>query len=177
MEPQSAEAWPTQPPVDQFTQQSPPQEAWQGKRSEQETVQLEQQPAEAWPTKHWAEQNQGEAFPRAVQVGEEVPEANPTSYPWRQAQGPPPKRSRVAAERGVLTTWRQERYGFARFLGYDERVLVHQSDCDQALKVGDAVTGHLHRRRDGKLQCFKVLKIVAESPLDARVHDALLGLA
>jgi len=181
LSPEAAQLW-NQPP-----EPHPPQPVqWP------EKAQLEQPPPEAWPTQHWApaeqltganQRSEEAQTPGAVQLGEGVQPTQPpteaASHPWRQTQAPPQKRSRVAVDKGVITTWRQQRYGFARFLGYDERVLIHQSDCvDQVLQVGDCVTGHLHRRRcDGKLQLFKVTKIAAESPLDERVRVALLGLA
>ena len=188
-------AWPTQhgesPEAEQSGNnwqqwaQRPPESHPPQPLQSAETPQLEQQSAEAWPTHRWEQEALGamQRTPGAVQLGEQPeqpqPPPNEASYPWRQTQAPPPKRSRAAAERGVITTWRQERYGFARFLGIEERVLVHQSDCvDHVLQVGDCVTGHLHRRRhDGKLQLFKVSKAAVESPVDERVHAALLGLA
>ena len=98
-------------------------------------------------------------------------------YPWRQtAEWQPQKRCRMSEESGVITSWKQ-RYGFARFIGYEERVLIHRSDCVDQVQVGDVVTGHVHRRRDGKLQCFKIWKLATEAQQAERVHDVLLGLA
>ena len=54
-----------------------------------------------------------------------------------------------------------------------ERVLLHGKDCNFEPRVGDCVSAFVHRRRkDGKLQAFKVAKTWTE---EERVHATLLG--
>ena len=72
--------------------------------------------------------------------------------------------------------WLPSRY--ARFDGHHERVLFHAKDCIDVgtPSAGAAVSAFVHRRRDGKLQAFKVMSDseTMKERLD-RVHSQLLG--
>ena len=87
---------------------------------------------------------------------------------------------RRSSTSGRIDFWNQYKgYGFATFDGYSERVLFHVKDCKEIPIVGDAVSGHVHRRRrDGKLQAFNVGKVVVGETEDQRlerVHATLIG--
>jgi predicted RNA-binding protein (virulence factor B family) len=69
-------------------------------------------------------------------------------------------------------------FGYAYFEGSRERVLLHAKDCvDFEPRVGDTVSALVHRRRrDGKLQAFKVMMgDTAEEKRLEKVHATLLG--
>ena len=74
-----------------------------------------------------------------------------------------------------MHVWLPSRY--AHFDGYHERVLFRAKDCiNLNPSAGAAVTAFVHRRRDGKLQAFKVMSDceTMQERLD-RVHSQLLG--
>ena len=94
----------------------------------------------------------------------------PPAPPWREVAALSPKRRRVL---GKMETWLLERnYGFADFQGFNEKVFVHVRDVDHIPAAGDKVEGIVHRRRNGKLQAYKVSVQDAEEKL----HETLLGL-
>jgi len=164
---------PAEAPQPEAAQQCVPQEVVPKQGEEQpEAVQKSAEKQQPQAAQHDEEKTQPEqpASPAA---------ANPSDnlHPWQQtAEWQPQKRYRVSMESGVVTSWHQ-RYGFARFIGYEERVLIHRSDCIDQVQVGDSVTGQMHRRRDGKLQCFKVSKLATEAQQAEHINDVLLGLA
>ena len=85
---------------------------------------------------------------------------------------------RKHTHRGPVDSWNPHKaYGFAFFEGYQERVLFHAKDCgNMQPSVGDAVSAIVHRRKkDSKLQAFRVEQAeTMEQRLD-RVHNTLLG--
>ena len=72
----------------------------------------------------------------------------------------------------------QRCYGYAYFEGFPDRVLFHAKDCAGNMRpnAGESVSAVVHRRRkDGKLQAFRVEPLeTMEERLD-RVHNTLLG--
>jgi hypothetical protein len=91
----------------------------------------------------------------------------------------PLTRKRKHTHRGTIESWSPHKaYGFAFFEGFqEERVLFHAKDCgNMQPSVGDAVSAIVHRRRkDSKLQAFRVEQAeTMEQRLD-RVHNTLLG--
>ena len=79
----------------------------------------------------------------------------------------------------TIDYWNQYKgYGYALCGG--EHALFHSKDCvDLQPTSGDAVTAYVHRRRrDGKLQAFKLMRADAPETLAERlerVHNTLLG--
>ena len=94
----------------------------------------------------------------------------------RDSERPSKKRRRALT--GRIDVWdRHQGHGHAHFDGCHERVLIHAKDCiDLDPSSGAAVSALVHRRRDGKLQAFKVMsdRETMEERLD-RVHSQLLG--
>ena len=94
----------------------------------------------------------------------------------RDSERPSKKRRRALT--GRIDVWdRHQGHGHAHFEGYHERVLIHAKDCiDLDPSSGAAVSALVHRRRDGKLQAFKVMsdRVTMEERFD-RVHSQLLG--
>ena len=80
---------------------------------------------------------------------------------------------------GTIDCWNNYKgCGYAQFDG--EHTLFHAKDCVGVQPTpGDAVTAYVHRRRrDGKLQAFKVMRADAPETMDQRlerVHTALFG--
>ena len=75
----------------------------------------------------------------------------------------PPAKVRRNTQSGTIDYWNHYKgYGHDLFEG--ERALFHAKDCvDLQPTSGDAVTAYVHRRRrDGKLQAFKVMR--ADAP-------------
>ena len=60
---------------------------------------------------------------------------------------------------------------------YKRQVLVHAKDClDIQPSIGDAVSATVHRRKkDAKLQAFRVEKVETMELRIERVHATLLG--
>ena len=107
-----------------------------------------------------------------------APEKSSRREDWRWDIGKRPPKRRRQALTGEVDFWnRHHGYGYAHFDGYHERALFHAKDCiNLAPSAGAAVTAFVHRRRDGKLQAFKVMSgsETMEERLD-RVHSQLLG--
>ena len=91
----------------------------------------------------------------------------------------PPTKVRRNTQSGTIDYWNHYKgYGHAEFDG--ERALFHAKDCvDLQPAAGDAVTAYLHRRRrDGKLQAFKLMRADAPETMEQRldrVDTTLLG--
>ena len=94
--------------------------------------------------------------------------------PWRNPDAPSPKRRRHSQELTVEYWNDGGAFGYAHCADDSrERVLLHGKDCNFEPRVGDCVSAFVHRRRkDGKLQAFKVVKTWTE---EERVHATLLG--
>ena len=98
---------------------------------------------------------------------------------WRWDADKPLAKKRRNTPTGTVDFWNQHKgYGYAHFDGYHERVLFHSKDCiDVDPSAGAAVSAFAHRRRrDGKLQAFKVMsgRETIQQRMD-RVHSQLLG--
>ena len=97
---------------------------------------------------------------------------------WRWDTGKRPAKKRRHALTGAIDFFNEHHgYGYAHFDGYHERALFHAKDCiNLDPSAGAAVTAFVHRRRDGKLQAFKVMSgsETMEERLD-RVHSQVLG--
>ena len=91
----------------------------------------------------------------------------------------PPAKVRRNTRSGTIDYWNNYKgYGYAQFDG--EHTLFHAKDCVGVQPTsGDAVTAYVHRRRrDGKLQAFKVMRADAPETVAERlerVHNTLLG--
>ena len=108
-----------------------------------------------------------------------APEKSSRREDWRWDTGKRPTKRRRHALTGAVDFWNQHHgYGHARFDGHHERVLFHAKDCIDVgtPSAGAAVSAFVHRRRDGKLQAFKVMSDceTMKERLD-RVHSQLLG--
>ena len=111
-------------------------------------------------------------------------DANPNEataqYPWRRAAPSPntgDKRRRRDAHTGRVDLWLGD-HGYATFVGYNQRVLLHSNDMDFVPEQGDMVTAVVARRRtDGKLQGFCVKKYTgAQEQVEQALHAALIGV-
>ena len=108
-----------------------------------------------------------------------APEKSSRREDWRWETGKRATKRRRHALTGAVDFWNQHHgYGYARFDGHHERVLFHAKDCIDVgtPSAGAAVSAFVHRRRDGKLQAFKVMSDceTMKERLD-RVHSQLLG--
>ena len=109
-----------------------------------------------------------------------APEKSSRREDWRWDTGKRPTKRRRHALTGAVDFWNQHHgYGYARFDGHHERVLFHAKDCIDVgtPSAGAAVSAFVHRRRDGKLQAFKVMSDCDETMKERldRVHSRLLG--
>ena len=89
-----------------------------------------------------------------------APEKSSRREDWRWETGKRATKRRRHALTGAVDFWNQHHgYGYARFDGHHERVLFHAKDCIDVgtPSAGAAVSAFVHRRRDGKLQAFKVM--------------------
>ena len=98
--------------------------------------------------------------PQGHAAARSAPEKSSRRVDWHRDTGSRPSKKRRHALSGAIDFWNQHHgYGYARFDGHHERVLFHAKDCIDVgtPSAGAAVSAFVHRRRDGKLQAFKVM--------------------